>query len=109
MLRYQRSLIAKNLFPEDMDTYRFTSITRKDYISFSSHPDAMELLITIGDVTSTPPPNSGLDEKFKFSYSPAESFKKLSKETQVFLLLLRKADIGMLGAGTLLPLLEHRT
>ena len=65
MFHCQRSLIAKNLFPKDMDTYKFTSITRKDYVSFSSHPDAMALLITTCDVTSVPPPKSVLDEKFK--------------------------------------------
>ena len=45
MFHYRRSLIAKNLFPEDMGTCRFTSITRKDYIYFSTHPDAMVLFI----------------------------------------------------------------
>ena len=77
ILHYQRSLIAKNLFPECIGTFRFTSITRKYYISFSSHPDSIALLIATGDITSTTPSNSMLDEKFKVSYSLAESFKSL--------------------------------
>ena len=36
-------------------------------------------------MTSTPPPRSALDEKFKVSYFPAESFKKPTKiETSLF-------------------------
>ena len=69
----------------------------------------MAFLITTGDVTSVTPPNSELDEKFKVSYSPAESFKSLSKEMQVSFLLLRKVIIRTLGSRILLPMLEHRT
>ena len=79
MFHYQRSLVAKNLFPEELDDFSFTSITRKDCASFSEHPDGMALFIATGDVTSTPSPNSGLDENFKASYSSAESFKKSIK------------------------------
>ena len=82
MFHYQRSLIEKNLFPEDMDTHRFTSTTRKDCISFSNYPDDMALLITTGDVTTTPPPHYGLDQKFKVSYSPDESLKKCIKRDE---------------------------
>ena len=82
MFHYQSVLIANNLFSEDMENHRFTSLTRKDHISFSSHPDDIALLITTGDVTYTPPPNSGLDNKFKAYYSPAESFKKSIKRDE---------------------------
>ena len=109
IFHYQRSLTSKNLFPEEMDTDRFTSITRKDCISFSSHLDTIESLITTCDVTATLPPNSRLDEKLKVSYSPDESFKKSIKIDASLLLLLRKANIRTLGAGTPSPLLEHRT
>ena len=39
----------------------------------------MSLVSSIGDMTTTQPANSGLSENFKFSYSPAESFKKSFK------------------------------
>ena len=91
-----------------MVTYRFTSITRKDCISFLSYPDDMALTIAIWDVTSTPPPNSGLNKHFNFFTLQLNPSKSLSKETQVFLLLLRKANIWALGVGTPSPLLEHR-
>ena len=92
-----------------MYTYRFTSMTRKDHASFSNHTDDMALLITTGDVTSTPPTNSGLDEKFKVSYSSAESFKKSIKRDAGLFTTFKEGNVGTLGAGTLLPLLGHRT
>ena len=69
----------------------------------------MALVITADDVSSTPPPNYGLDENSKFLTLQTNHSKILSKEKQVFLLLLRKANIGTLGAGTLSTQLEHRT
>ena len=102
MFHYQRNLIAKNLFPEDMNTCRFTSTTRKDHISFSSHPGTMAFLITTGDVTSTPPPNSGLDEKFKVSYSPAESFKKsIKRDANIFIAFKEGKNWDALRRNTL--------
>ena len=79
MFHYQRSLVTNNVFFKDPEDCRFSSITRKDCASFSDRLDAMALLTTTGDVTSTPSPNSGSDEKFKVSYFSAESFKKYIK------------------------------
>ena len=84
MFHYERSLIAKCLFPEVIETCSFTSINSEDHISFSNHPDSMALIIITADMTATLPSSSKLDEKLKVSYSPAESFKKSIKKYSSF-------------------------
>ena len=75
IVHYQYDLRTKELLPEDTDTLRFNSATRKDHVSFVNHPDAISLIISTGDITTTPPANIGLVEKFKVSCSPDDSSK----------------------------------
>ena len=77
-------LKENNLLPEELDTFRFNSITRKDYNTFVKDPSSLALTNSTSDMTTTPPANSGLAHNFNVAYSPAESFKILSKEMQVF-------------------------
>ena len=79
MVNYQSHLSTNNILPEDIETCRFTSITRKDCISFVRHPESIPLVSSRGDVTTAPPANSGLADNFKIAYFPAESFKKSIK------------------------------
>ena len=109
LVNYQLYLIATELFPEDADAFRFNSITRKDQMYFVNYPDSIALISAINDMTTTPHVNTGLTENFKVDYSPDDYFKSASKEMQVFLLLLRKENIRVLGAGTPSPLPKHRT
>ena len=69
------------------------------------HPDSIALI----SMTTTLPSNTMLSENFKVNFSLADSFKKFIKRDAGLLLLLRKENIGTLGAGTLSPLLECRT
>ena len=109
MVNCQYHLRAKDLLPEDIEYFRFNSTTRKDYISFVNHSDAMSLVTSIDNIATTPPVNSGLVDNFKVAYSPAKSIKILLKDMQVFLIVLKKGSIGILGVETPFPLLEHRT
>ena len=79
IVNYQHHLSTNNILPEDIETYRFTSIARKDHISFVRHPDSIALVSSTGDATTTPPDNTGLADNFKVAYSLAESFKKSIK------------------------------
>ena len=60
MVHYQCHLRANDLLTEDIDTFRFNSINRKDHIYFVDYPDAMALVISTGNITTTPPANTGL-------------------------------------------------
>ena len=62
-----------------MDTFRFNSITRKDFISFAKRADDIALVSSTGDITTTTPANNGLAENFKVACYPADSFKKSIK------------------------------
>ena len=62
---YQSHLIAIEIFPGDIDTFRFNSITRKDCVSFVNHQDSIAFIASIGDMTTTPPINNGLACNFK--------------------------------------------
>ena len=109
MVHYQSHLSTNGHFPEDIETFRFHSITRKDYVYFVRHPDDIALVSSTHDITTTLPANSGLHTTSKSLTLQLNPSKILSKETQAFLLLLRKVNIGSLGAETPSPLLEHRT
>ena len=50
LVDYQLHLRATVIFPEDADTFRCNSITRKDHVSFADHPDAIALMSAIGDM-----------------------------------------------------------
>ena len=109
MVHCQSHLSTNNRVHEDIETYRFTSITRKENVSFVIHPDSIALVSLKGDMNTTLPANSGLAENFKVAYSLAESFKKSVKRGSSLFDTLRKVSIGTLGTGTPSPLLEHRT
>ena len=79
ILHYLTYLKANNLFPEEFTTFRFNSITRKDYDTFVMDPSSFALINSTCDITTKPPANSGLADNFKVAYSPAESFKKSIK------------------------------
>ena len=84
-------------------------MTRKDCISFVNHPDAIALISSAGDMTTTPPANTGLSDKFKVTYSLADLFKKsIEREASLFT-TFKKDTIGMLGVEAHSPLPEHRT
>ena len=108
LLHYKYHLIAMELLPEDADALIFNSITRKDCVSFMNHPDAIASISSIGDITSAPPANIGLAGNFKVACSPSDSFNNYIERYASILLLLRKENVGTLGAGTSTPLLEHR-
>ena len=72
-------LKARDLFPEDKESFRFNSISRRDWSNFVVDADAMSLLNSTGYITAQPPPNTGLSDHFKITYSPADSFKKSIK------------------------------
>ena len=109
LVHYQSCLIAIGLFPEYAGAFRFNSITRKDCIYCVYHPDAITLIISTGDMTVTPPANTGLAENFKVAYSLDYSFKKYVKRDASIILLLRKGNIGTLRGGMSSPLPEYRT
>ena len=79
MVCYQSHLSTNGLFPEDIDTSRFNSITIKDCVSFVRHPDAIALVSSTDGMTTTPPANTGLSDNFKVAFSAADSFKIPSK------------------------------
>ena len=70
MVYYQSHLRANDLLPEDTETFRFNSMTRKDHNSFVNHPDAMVLVSSTCDMTTIMPANSGLADNFKVACSP---------------------------------------
>ena len=108
LVHYKSHLVATGFSPEDADTFRFNSITRKYYISFVTHPDDITLISATSDMNTTPPTNSGLVENSKVAYSSANSFKSLLKDIQVFLLLLRKGSLWILVTGRPSLLSDHR-
>ena len=69
MVHYQSHLSENGLLPEDIGTFTFDSITRKDYVSFVNHLDAIALVSSTGDITTTPPENIRLLDNFKVTYS----------------------------------------
>ena len=88
MFRYQCHLRAKNLLPQDMEAFRFNSITRKDCISLVKHPDSIALISSACDITTTSPVNNWLVDNLKATYSPTESFKKhVKREASLFTIL----------------------
>ena len=72
-------LKARGLLPENKESFRFNSISRRDWSNFVIDPDAMALLNSTGDITAQTPPNTRLSDNFKITYSPADSFKKSIK------------------------------
>ena len=60
LVHYQHHLISTELFPEDAETFRVNSITRKDCMSFVNQTDAIALISSTGDTTTTPPNNNGI-------------------------------------------------
>ena len=109
LANYQSHLIATELFPEDVDTFRFNLIARKYCVSFVNHPDTIISISSTGDITNTLPANTGLSEKFKSDCSPADSFKNSNKRDASLFTTLRKENIAILEAGTPSPLLDHMT
>ena len=109
MVHYKYHFRANDLLLEEKDKSRFNSIIRKDCISFVGHPVAMALVRSTGNMTATPLANTALTYNFKVACAPDESFKSPLKEIQVFLLLLSKVNIGIIGTGTPSSLLERRT
>ena len=108
MVHYQSHSRAKELSPEDTCTFRFNTITRKEYVSFVRHADDIALVSSICDMTTTPPANTVLADNFKVTYSPANSFKKYIKIDTIIFTTFKEGKNGTLSAGTPLPLLEHR-
>ena len=50
-----------------------------------NHPDAIALISSTGNITTTPPANTGLACNFKVSRSPADSFKNsIEREAVLF-------------------------
>ena len=50
-----------------------------------NHPDAIALISSIGDIITKPHNNTGLIDKFKVTYSPADSFKNsIEREAVLF-------------------------
>ena len=72
MVHYQSHLSTDVLLPEDIETFRFNSITRKYHVSFVRHPEHIALVSSTGDMNTTPPVNTGLADNFKVAYSPAK-------------------------------------
>ena len=79
IVHYQSYFRAKDLLPEYIETFRFNSITRKDYVSFVNHPDAIALVSSTGDMTTTPPAKTGLVHNFKVTSFLSDSFKNSIK------------------------------
>ena len=80
MAHYQYRLSTNGILPENIETFRLNSITREAYVSFVRHPDCIELVRSTGDITTTPPTNTGL-----VFYSPAYYFKKnIKRDTSLF-------------------------
>ena len=73
---YQSHQTAKELFPEDTDSFRLNSVNRKDWNDFVKHPDTIRLISSIGDMNIRTLSDAGSSEDFKNTHSPAESFKK---------------------------------
>ena len=76
LVHYQSHLRTKEFLPEDISTFRFNTMARKDYFSFVNHPHAIELIRSTCDITTAPPANTGLTDNFKVAHSPAYSLKK---------------------------------
>ena len=109
LVHYQSHLITKELFPEDVGSFRFNSISRKNMGAFANHPGAIALVSSAGGITANPHPNTGLAGNFKVTYSRADSFKKSTKRDANLFTTLKMENIGMHGAGVPSPLLENRT
>ena len=69
LVNYQSHRIATEIFPEDADAFSFNSTTRKDCISFVNHPDAIVLMSSTCNITTTPTANTGLADNFKVACS----------------------------------------
>ena len=44
LLHYKSHIVANELLPEDTYTFKFNSISRKDWTSFVNHPDDVALI-----------------------------------------------------------------
>ena len=53
LAHYQCHLIATETFPEDVDTFGFNTIPKKCGVSFVNHLDAIELISSTCDITTT--------------------------------------------------------
>ena len=65
IVHYQSYFRTKDLLPEYIETFRFNSITRKDYVSFVKHLDVLVLKSATCDMTTKPHVNSELADNFK--------------------------------------------
>ena len=73
------------MMPEDPESFRFNSISRRNFNVFRLLPDSMRLLNSSGDVTVQPPPNLRPSNNPKPAYSPAESFiKSIKRDVSLF-------------------------
>ena len=65
LFHYLSHLKARGLLPENKESFRHNSISRRDWCNFVMDPDAMALLNSTGDITTQTPPNTGLSDNFK--------------------------------------------
>ena len=74
-----------------------------------NHPDDIALIISTGNTTTALPDNTGLSDNFKVTLFLADSYKKHVKRDASLFNTFKEGNIEMIGTGTPLPLLEHRT
>ena len=60
LVHYQSHLITKELFIEDTNSFRFSTVSREAWDAFVNHPDDVASISSTGDITSKPPTNTGL-------------------------------------------------
>ena len=90
LVHYQSHLIVTELFPEDVHRFRFNPITRKCHISFVNRPATIALIRSTGNMTATPPSNTGLEYNFKVACSLDYSFKKNIERYEIIFTTFRE-------------------
>ena len=77
-------LQGKGEFPEDVTTFRCNTIAREGWGAFAVHPESIRLTSATGDISTSPPFNSGLASAVPSLYSPAETFKSTKRDANLF-------------------------
>ena len=77
LVNYQYHLVATRIFPKDVDSFSFNSITMKDNISLVNYPDYIALMSVAGNMTTVPPVKTGPADKSNVTCSPSDFLKKI--------------------------------
>ena len=81
---------------------------RKDWIDFVNHVDDIEVVSSVGDITSKPPPNTGLEENLKVTHFLSDSFKKsIKRDGSLFTSLNDRKNLDMWLRITLATTRSH--